>query len=99
MTYPDAWGYNGLVLADPEESDAEIRYRLMDRSNHAVATLVLDLDMNGIPAVCRHYGNDQLARSIYNYLYAREQSQNVCPYCYAESWDDEHNCCRACSCQ
>jgi hypothetical protein len=99
MTYPDAWGYNGLVLADPEESDAEIRYRLMDRSNHAVATLALDLDMNGIPAACQYYGNAQLARSIYNYLYAREQSQNVCPYCYAESWDDEHNCCRACSCQ
>jgi len=99
MTYLEAWEYNGLVLTEPEESDAEIRYRLMDRSNHAVATLALDLDMNGIPAACQYYGNAQLARSIYNYLYAREQSQNVCPYCYAESWGDALNACDSCCCQ
>jgi len=99
MTYLEAWEYNGLVLSDPDESDIDIRYRLMDRSNHAVATLVLDLDMNGIPAACRFYGNDRLARSIYEYLYAREQPQNVCPYCYAEAWNHALNACDACDCQ
>ena len=99
MTYLEAWEYNGLVLTEPEESDVEIRYHLENRVGQHVATLVLDLDMNGIPAVCRFYGNAQLARSIYNYLYAREQSQNVCPYRYAESWNDALNACDNCCCQ
>ena len=98
MTYPDAWKYNGLVLLEPDESDIDIRYRL-ECGGRTVATLVLDLDMNGIPAVCRFYGNGQLARSIYNYLYAREQPQNVCPYCLSESWNSTINACDSCCCQ
>ncbi len=99
MTYLEAWEYSGLTLSEPNESDIDIRYYLENSDGCAVATLVLDLDMNGIPAVCRFYGNDRLARSIYEYLYAQEQPQNICPYCLSESWDPTLNACCACDCQ
>ena len=99
MTYLEAREYSGLTLSEPNESDIDIRYYLENSDGCAVATLVLDLDMNGIPAVCRFYGNDRLARSIYEYLYADEQPENVCPYCLSESWNDALNACDACDCQ
>ena len=99
MTYLEAREYSGLTLSEPNESDIDIRYYLENSDGCAVATLVLDLDMNGIPAVCRFYGNDRLARSIYEYLYADEQPENVCPYCLSESWNDALNACDSCCCQ
>ena len=97
VNYRDAWSYNGLALADPEESDAEIRYRLLDKSGKVVATAIYPLDMNGIPAAVEFFGNVQLAETIHRFLY--HANDIVCPYCLTESWNNALNACDSCCCQ
>jgi hypothetical protein len=96
MTYKDAWDYNGLKLISlPGESVKE--YQLVDRSGNVSAKAFYYFDTNLIPARVRYWGDTNLAKGIDRYLYLNPD--NVCPYCLTESWSDEHNCCRACSCQ